>query len=60
MDFRKKAFVFLALGLAIGVLGCTKEQKAEAPNKSKSLRIWFPRRLRSQDQLVIKRGAGRP
>ena len=33
MDFRKKAFVFLALGLAIGFLGCTKEQKVEAPKQ---------------------------
>ena len=33
MDFKKKAFVFLALGLAIGFLGCTKEQKAEAPKQ---------------------------
>jgi hypothetical protein len=33
MDLAKKAFVFLALGLAIGFLGCTKEQKAEAPKQ---------------------------
>ena len=33
MDLTKKAFVFLALGLAIGFLGCTKEQKAEAPKQ---------------------------
>ena len=33
MDLTKKAFVLLALGLAIGFLGCTKEQKAEAPKQ---------------------------
>ena len=33
MNLTKKAFVFLALGLAIGLLGCTKEQKAEAPKQ---------------------------
>jgi hypothetical protein len=33
MDFTKKAFVFLALGLAIGFIGCTKEEKAEAPKQ---------------------------
>ena len=33
MDLTKKAFVLLFLGLAIGFLGCTKEQKAEAPKQ---------------------------
>jgi len=33
MDLTKKAFVLLTLGLAIGFLGCTKEQKAEAPKQ---------------------------
>ena len=33
MDLTKKAFVLLALGLAIGFLGCTKEQKVEAPKQ---------------------------
>ena len=33
MDLTKKALVLLFLGLAIGFLGCTKEQKAEAPKQ---------------------------
>jgi len=28
-----KIFIFIALSLAIGILGCTKEQKAEAPKQ---------------------------
>ena len=42
MDFRKKAFVFLALGLAIGFLGCTKEQKAEAPKQQEVTKNLVP------------------
>jgi len=30
-----KIFIFLALSLAIGLLGCTKEQKAEAPKQER-------------------------
>jgi hypothetical protein len=33
MDFKKKAIAFMAIGLAVGFLGCTKEQKAEAPKQ---------------------------
>ena len=33
MDLTKKAFVLLALGLAIGFLGCTKRRKTEARTK---------------------------
>ena len=42
MDFTKKAFVFLALGLAIGFLGCTKEQKAEAPKQEQITKNLVP------------------
>ena len=42
MDFKKKAFVFLALGLAIGFLGCTKEQKAEAPKQEQITKNLVP------------------
>ena len=42
MDFTKKAFVFLVLGLAIGFLGCTKEQKAEAPKQEQITKNLVP------------------
>ena len=42
MDFIKKAFVFLALVLAIGFLGCTKEEKAEAPKQEQITKNLVP------------------
>jgi hypothetical protein len=42
MNFTKKASVFLALGLAIGFLGCTKEQKAEAPKQEQITKNLVP------------------
>jgi hypothetical protein len=42
MDLTKKAFVLLALGLAIGFLGCTKEQKAEAPKQEQITKSLVP------------------
>jgi len=42
MDLTKKAFVLLALGLAIGFLGCTKEQKVEAPKQEQITKNLVP------------------
>jgi hypothetical protein len=42
MDFKKKVFVFLALGLTIGFLGCTKEQKVEAPKQEQITKNLVP------------------
>jgi hypothetical protein len=45
MDFTKKVFVFLALGLAIGFLGCTKDQKAEAPKQEQVTKNLVPAKV---------------
>jgi hypothetical protein len=37
-----KIFAFLALSLAIGFLGCTKEQKAEAPKQEQIIKNLVP------------------
>jgi hypothetical protein len=37
-----KIFILLALSLAIGFLGCTKEQKAEAPKQEQIIRNLVP------------------
>jgi hypothetical protein len=37
-----KIFIFIALSLAIGFLGCTKEQKAEAPKQERITKNLVP------------------
>jgi len=50
----KKIFVFIALGLAIGFFGCTKEQKVEAPKQERITKNLVPPKseLKGQNFLV--------
>ncbi len=49
-----KIFIFLALSLAIGLLGCTKEQKVEAPKREQISKNLVPAKVevKSQNFLV--------
>ena len=49
-----KIFVVLALGLAIGVLGCTKERKVEAPTQEQVTQNLVPPKaeIKGQNFLV--------
>ena len=50
----KRIFLFVALGLAIGFIGCSKEQKVEAPKQEQITKNLVPPKaeLRGQNFLV--------
>jgi hypothetical protein len=50
----KKIFIFIALSLAIGFFGCTKEQKVEAPKQERITKNLVPPKseLKGQNFLV--------
>jgi len=45
-----KIFIFLALGLVIGLLGCTKEQKVEAPKQEQITKNLIPSKVEIKGQ----------
>ncbi len=48
-----KLFIILALGLLIGLVGCTKEQKAEAPKQEQVTKNLVPAKAEGKGQAFL-------